>query len=120
MNDTLTGQESRKPRKGAGVKGIVRNTKSMTERRHWKKGCLKTTPSTTTGRRMTMLERILERRNLNNAYKRVKQNHGAGGVDGMSVEELGEYLAAHKDEILHAILDGKHRPNPVLRVEIPC
>ena len=39
-----------------------------------------------------MLERILERRNLNNAYKRVKQNHGAGGVDGMSVEELGEYL----------------------------
>ena len=66
-----------------------------------------------------MLERILERRNLNNAYKRVKRNHGAGGVDGMSVEELGEYLAAHKDEILHAILDGKYRPNPVLRVEIP-
>ena len=66
-----------------------------------------------------MLERILERRNLNEAYKRVKQNHGAGGVDGMSVEELGEYLAAHKDEILRAILDGKYRPNPVLRVEIP-
>jgi len=37
MKDTLTGQESRKPRKGAAVKGIVRNTKSMTERRHWKK-----------------------------------------------------------------------------------
>ena len=37
----------------------------------------------------------------------------------MSVEELGEYLAAHKDEILCAILDGKYRPNPVLRVEIP-
>jgi group II intron reverse transcriptase/maturase len=68
---------------------------------------------------MTMLERILERRNLNNAYKRVKQNHGTGGVDGMSVEELGEYLAAHKEEILRAILDGKYRPNPVLRVEIP-
>ena len=66
-----------------------------------------------------MLERILERRNLNKAYKRVKQNHGAGGVDGMSVEELGAYLAAHKEEILHAILDGKYRPNPVLRVEIP-
>lgn len=66
-----------------------------------------------------MLERILERRNLNEAYKRVKQNHGAGGVDGMSVEELGEYLAAHKEEIVQAILDGKYRPNPVLRVEIP-
>ena len=66
-----------------------------------------------------MLERILERRNLNEAYKRVKRNHGAGGVDGMSVEELGAYLAAHKEEILQAILDGKYRPNPVLRVEIP-
>ena len=66
-----------------------------------------------------MLERILERRNLNEAYKRVKRNHGAGGVDGMSVEELGEYLTAHKEEILQTILDGKYRPNPVLRVEIP-
>ena len=45
-----------------------------------------------------MLERILDRRNLNNAYKRVKQNHGSGGVDGMSVEELGAYLAAHMSE----------------------
>ena len=66
-----------------------------------------------------MLERILDRRNLNSAYKRVKQNHGSGGVDGMSVEELGAYLAAHKDEIVRAILDGKYRPNPVLRLEIP-
>jgi group II intron reverse transcriptase/maturase len=66
-----------------------------------------------------MLERILERRNLNEAYKRVKRNHGAGGVDGMSVEELGAYLAAHKEELLSAILGGKYRPNPVLRVEIP-
>ena len=37
----------------------------------------------------------------------------------MSVEELGEYLAVHKEEILRAILGGKYRPNPVLRVEIP-
>ena len=56
---------------------------------------------------------------MNRAYLRVKRNHGAGGVDGMSVKELGEYLAAHKDMILRAILDGKYRPNPVLRVEIP-
>ncbi len=66
-----------------------------------------------------MLEKILERDNLNAAYKRVKRNRGSGGVDGMSVEELGAYLAAHKDEIRKAILDGKYRPNPVLRVEIP-
>jgi len=37
----------------------------------------------------------------------------------MSVDELGDYLATHKEEILSAILDGKYRPNPVLRVEIP-
>ncbi len=66
-----------------------------------------------------MLERILDRNNLNAAYRRVKKNHGSGGVDGMSVVELGAYLAAHKDEICGAILDGKYRPKPVLRVEIP-
>ena len=66
-----------------------------------------------------MLEQILESDNMNRAYLRVKRNHGSGGVDGMSVEELGEYLAANKGEILQAILDGKYRPNPVLRVEIP-
>jgi group II intron reverse transcriptase/maturase len=68
---------------------------------------------------MRMLERILTRQNMNEAYKRVKQNRGAGGVDGMSVDKLGEYLTAYKEEILRAILDGKYRPNPVRRVEIP-
>jgi len=66
-----------------------------------------------------MLEHILDRDNMNSAYLRVKRNHGSGGVDGMSVEELGEYLAANKDEILQTILDGEYRPKPVLRVEIP-
>ena len=66
-----------------------------------------------------MLEQILDRDNMDRAYLRVKRNHGSGGVDGMSVEELGKYLATHKDRILQTILDGKYRPNPVLRVEIP-
>jgi group II intron reverse transcriptase/maturase len=68
---------------------------------------------------MAMLEKILNRNNMNEAYRRVKRNHGAGGVDGMSVEELGKYLATHKEEIIQAILGGKYRPEPVLRVEIP-
>ena len=66
-----------------------------------------------------MLEQILGCENLNRAYLRVKRNHGSGGVDGMSVEELGAYLTARKEEIRQAILDGKYRPKPVLRVEIP-
>lgn len=66
-----------------------------------------------------MLEEILSRENMNAAYKRVKSNHGAGGVDGMSVDELYDYLKDHGEEIRQAILDGKYRPNPVRRVEIP-
>jgi len=37
----------------------------------------------------------------------------------MEVESLGDYLATHKDDLIAGILDGKYRPNPVRRVEIP-
>ena len=66
-----------------------------------------------------LLERIVSRDNLNRAYKRVKKNKGAGGVDGMSVEELYAHLKAHGEEIRQLILAGKYRPQPVRRVEIP-
>ena len=66
-----------------------------------------------------MLERILSSPNLNQAYKQVKKNNGKGGVDKMEVESLREYLVTHKDTLIQSILDGKFRPNPVRRVEIP-
>lgn len=66
-----------------------------------------------------MLEYILSPANLNAAYKRVKQNKGAGGVDEMEVESLKDYLIEQKDVLITAILDGSYRPNPVRRVEIP-
>lgn len=66
-----------------------------------------------------LLEFILSPTNLNEAYRRVKRNKGAGGVDEMGVESLKGYLTAHKDELVTSILDGKYRPNPVRRVEIP-
>ena len=65
------------------------------------------------------LERILSRENLNNAYKQVKKNKGAHGVDGMEVEHLLQYLKDNGDELVRLVLDGKYRPNPVRRVEIP-
>ncbi len=68
---------------------------------------------------MEMLEDITTRWNLNKAFKKVKQNRGAGGVDRMEVEELLPYLKAHGDEIVRSVLDGTYRPNPVRRVEIP-
>ena len=66
-----------------------------------------------------MLEQILSPANLNAAYKRVKANKGAGGIDEMQVESLKDYLIKEKDALIASILGGKYRPNPVRRVEIP-
>jgi group II intron reverse transcriptase/maturase len=66
-----------------------------------------------------LLEQILSPSNLNQAFKRVRSNRGNGGVDKMEVESLKDYLVGNKDQLLRAILDGKYRPNPVRRVEIP-
>ena len=66
-----------------------------------------------------MLEYILTPDNLNRAYRQVKANKGSGGVDKMDVEHLLPYLRSHKVEIVESLLDGKFRPNPVRRVEIP-
>jgi group II intron reverse transcriptase/maturase len=66
-----------------------------------------------------LLVRVLRRDNLNAAFKRVKSNKGAAGVDGMTVDEMLPYLAEHGEELVESIWCGKYRPNPVRRVEIP-
>ncbi len=66
-----------------------------------------------------LLEKILERNNLNRAYKRVKAKKGAPGVDGMTVNEMGVYFKENKTEIIGRIKRGKYTPDPVRRVEIP-
>ena len=66
-----------------------------------------------------LLERIVSPENLNNAYKRVVRNKGAGGVDGMKVDELLQYLKDNGEEIRESVLAGKYKPAPVRRVEIP-
>lgn len=66
-----------------------------------------------------LLERILSRENLNAAYKQVKKNKGAHGIDGMEVEHLLQYLKENGEELKKSVLDGKYHPNPVRRVEIP-
>ena len=66
-----------------------------------------------------MLEEIVSADNLKRAYKRVKKNKGAGGVDGMKVDELLQYLRDNGEEIRQTILAGKYQPKPVRRVEIP-
>jgi len=66
-----------------------------------------------------LLERILEPNNLNKAYKQVKKNKGSHGVDKMEVEHLLQYLKNTGKELRKSILEGKYRPKPVRRVEIP-
>lgn len=66
-----------------------------------------------------LLEQILDRDNLNRAYKQVRRNHGAPGIDGMTVEDALPWLQEHRDELLQHIREGKYKPNPVRRKEIP-
>ncbi|MFB5763999.1 group II intron reverse transcriptase/maturase [Paenibacillus medicaginis] len=66
-----------------------------------------------------LLEKIVSRDNMNEAFKRVKASKGSHGIDGMSVDELLQYLRENGETIQQSILDGTYRPNPVRRVEIP-
>ncbi len=66
-----------------------------------------------------LLEQVLSRENLFQALKRVRSNRGAPGIDGMTVEELPEFLRESWPAIREALFAGTYRPNPVRRVEIP-
>ena len=66
-----------------------------------------------------LLEKILDKKNMNEAYKKVCANKGAGGVDGMETEELDGYIRENWDSIKEQIRERSYKPQPVRRVEIP-
>jgi RNA-directed DNA polymerase len=66
-----------------------------------------------------ILDRILDRDNLNAAYEQVRRNKGVAGIDGMTTDEIGVYLLRNKEEMITEIRQRKYQPSPVLRVEIP-
>jgi RNA-directed DNA polymerase len=66
-----------------------------------------------------LLETILSNQNMNEAYLRVYKNKGASGVDGVTVDELKQYLKENKDELRQRIRTRKYQPQVALRVEIP-
>src|SRR5437868_4349623 len=66
-----------------------------------------------------LMEEVLQPENLDQAYRRVKANKGAPGVDGMTIDELPAWFAGHKQEILAALLNGSYEPQPVRGVQIP-
>ncbi len=65
-----------------------------------------------------LLEKILDKDNLNRAFKRVKANKGAPGIDGMAIEEALTYFRENQKESVNRIYRGKYTPSPVRRVEI--
>jgi RNA-directed DNA polymerase len=67
----------------------------------------------------SLMEAVCERENLKKALRRVKANKGSPGVDGMTVEQLPDYLRTHWPQHRDELLRGTYTPSPVRRVEIP-
>lgn len=67
----------------------------------------------------SLLTDVLERSNLLRAVKQVRRNKGAAGIDGMSVDDLPQFLKQYWPQLRQQIMDGVYRPKPVKRVEIP-
>ena len=68
---------------------------------------------------MELIEVITSKENLNRAYKKVVENKGAGGIDEMTVKELGDYIRENKDSIVNSLRNRTYMPKPVKRVYIP-
>lgn len=68
---------------------------------------------------ISLIEKVVERENMLKALRRVEQNRGASGIDGMGVAELRSWYLEHEGELRSSILQETYRPKPVRREEIP-
>jgi RNA-directed DNA polymerase len=66
-----------------------------------------------------LMEEVLRHENLAQAYKRVRRNKGAPGVDGMTVDALEFYIRENWPQIQEQLMNGTYKPQPVKRIEIP-
>jgi RNA-directed DNA polymerase len=66
-----------------------------------------------------LMERVLESENMRQAWRRVKSNQGAPGIDGMRIEDFPEFARSNLPAIRQALREGSYRPQPVRRVTIP-
>jgi len=66
-----------------------------------------------------LMERVVDQENLKQAYRRVKANKGAPGVDGTRVQDLRSWWVDHRGAVLASLLDGTYEPQPVRGAEIP-
>ena len=105
LSDSLPRRNSAEREGYEGVQTYMGITESTLEEVHFERGDL--------------LVSIVFPLNMNAAYRRVVSNGGSGGIDKVGVEALLPYLRCHKDELVSSLMDGRYRPNPVRRVEIP-
>jgi len=66
-----------------------------------------------------MIEQVINRRNMQLAYKQVLANKGSAGVDGMQVTALKQHISTHREAIVVSIINGQYFPQPILGVHIP-
>ena len=66
-----------------------------------------------------LLDNILSRSNMLDAYNQVRTNKGSAGIDGVTIDEIDDYLRKHWRSTKELIKQRKYKPQPVLRVEIP-
>ena len=89
---------------------------AVRESLHGEDACPRNEPSNTD---QGLLEAILARENMQRAWKRVKENKGSAGVDGLSIAETEKYLLENWPQIREELLSGKYRPQAVKKVQIP-
>ena len=66
-----------------------------------------------------LMEQVVAAENMRRAWRQVKANKGAPGIDGMRIEDFPGYAREHWSTIRSRLLDGTYRPQPVRRVSIP-
>ena len=66
-----------------------------------------------------LMAQVMDRANLQRAWRRVRANQGAPGVDGLTVDEFPAFVRSHWPAIRQALLEGSYQPSPVRRVSIP-
>ena len=67
----------------------------------------------------SLVDKVYQRTNLKIAWKRVKANRGAGGIDGVTVKEFEKDLEANLERLHQELQEGRYQPQPVRRLEIP-
>lgn len=113
MGDEDAGTRAEKPGNSSGSsgrnpQGPVAGASSLTARKEFSRQ-----------KTQQLMEAVVERENMLKALGRVEVNKGSAGVDGMSITDLRAYLREHWPRIKEELLDGRYRPQPVRKVEIP-